>query len=177
MKNNLLDSFLSWIEKRGGARMIYRPEYPGAEPSPYLERYYIIKSPFCELMIHRFHQGDRGDIHDHPWYSFGWILRHGYREHVKNTDGTVSVFERRRGNFGARNANAFHKVELRPGEAGKVLTLFGTGKRTRNWGFQTSNGWIDWETYSNKESNLIKNSEDQNYHYKGWLFPKRVVVQ
>lgn len=173
---NTLDTFLRWIEKRGGARMIHRVPDGETKPAPYLERYYLVKTPFCELMIHRFHQGDRGDLHDHPWPSFGWIIRHGYREHLKCPDGQIRVFERRRGDFGARNALALHKVELRKGEAGKVLTLFGTGKRYRDWGFDVpGEGWIDQTTYSQRENN--PDIDSGGYHYKGWIFPRRITVR
>lgn len=167
---NALDTFLGWIEKRGGKRSIYRIPDNRTEPELYLERFYLVKCRWFEAMVHRFHQSDLGDIHDHPWNSCGWILREGYLEHVldKSTN-MVGIFKRRPGNFSNRKATDFHRVELRPGTAGKVYTLFLTGIRKRNWGFLTNKGWVDWETYSAQDGNL-----DCNYipPYVGVIFPR-----
>ena len=176
MMSNKLDKFLGWIEARGGKRVITRPNDATGEILPYLDRFYIIKSKYCELMIHRFHQSDRGDIHDHPWPSYGWILRKGYIEHVLEKDGTVQPYQRLPGNFNWRRATDFHRVELRPGEAGSVLTLFGTLKRKRNWGFLVNGEWVGWKTYCEVQLKLETSGGEPNEQYVGWLFPHRVVV-
>lgn len=159
-----------WIERRGGKREIYR--MVGGEPVLYLERYYLFKSKIGELMIHRFHMGDIGPVHDHPWPSFSLILKNGYKEHVRNDTGTVHVFERKPGYFGTRTAKAFHKVELRKGEAGQVWTLFGTGKRSRIWGFLSPDGWREAGEYMVAEG-LASNVKD-NAKYSNGFFPRLV---
>ena len=75
------EKLAGYIEKRGGKRQLFRAG-PDGKPVLYMERYYLVKSPICEIMLHNFHQGDRPDLHDHPWASGGVILAEGYREHT-----------------------------------------------------------------------------------------------
>ena len=90
-------------------------------------------------MLHNFHQGDRPDLHDHPWASGGVILAEGYREHTPK-----GVAEKRAGSCGFRGSKAFHWVELRPGTEGKVWSLFFTFKRVREWGFLVDGQWVHY---------------------------------
>jgi len=72
------EKLANWIERRGGKRELFRQGADG-EPSLYMERYYLVKSKYFELMIHRFHMSDAIDVHDQSlgiiWgYSQKWLL-------------------------------------------------------------------------------------------------------
>lgn len=160
------EKLAQYIEKNGGKRSLYREGSDG-KPALYMDRYYIFKSPFCEIMLHNFHLGDRPDLHDHPWASGGVILAEGYIEHTES-----GATEKRAGDWGFRGSRDFHWVELRPNTEGKVWTLFFTTRRVREWGFLVNNTWVHFEEYFRRNGTLSAQSKPEVY--KGWLFPKRV---
>ena len=177
-----------FIEARGGKRSIYRNEE--GESVLYLDRFYIVKTPWIEVMIHRFYLGDKGSLHDHPATTFGWILQTGYYErlctHIDGNGVTQGEYnaDRRAGNFGYRpgssashdNPRSFHKVKLRsPADAGNVWTLFCMSKRNPfSWGFRGNDGnFVPYEENDKKEG--VADMQSQHDSYKGWFFPRKVV--
>jgi hypothetical protein len=175
-----------WVEHRGGMRELYRPHPVTGQPTLYMRRFYLAKTPFGEAMLHQFFMGDEGGLHDHPWFSFGRILAKGYREHLceKVENGAPVgefVVERRPGDWGWRpagistrdNSRGFHRVELRPGEEGQVWTLFVTGPRKTVWGFLSENGWIPFSEYFKKDGTSAKQATPDQY--RGWIFPRKVA--
>lgn len=186
--NNWYHKLARFIEKRGGKREIWRNE--NGKPSLYLERYYIVKTPWMELMIHRFFLGDKGPLHDHPALTFGWILETGYYEklctHIDSNGVTQGEYkaDRRPGNFGWRpgstmwhsNPKSFHKVILRPGTTpGSVWTLFGFCRRNNfSWGFRDNDGTFRFYDEQNKLEGTA-NMQTEHTLYKGWFFPRKVV--
>ena len=57
---------------------------------PLLTRYYLFLKerknfPF-NIFLHKFHKGDPGDVHDHPWPYFTLILAGGYYEWIPQFD-------------------------------------------------------------------------------------------
>jgi hypothetical protein len=163
-------SLAQWIERRGGKRQIFRRN-PDGSVTLYLERFYVLKTPFMEMMIHRFYESDDDYLHDHPWASCSLILATGYEEHVV-VDGKVTPLFRPPGYFGYRSATAVHRVALRPGTAGSVWTLFTTFRREREWGFITPTGWIAAPEFFKLQG--IEAVQADHHDYKGWLFPVRV---
>jgi hypothetical protein len=159
-----------WIEKHGGMRELYRKGDNG-KPRLYMRRFYLIKSKYFELMLHQFFMSDAIDVHDHPWASFGCILETGYTEHLGNNEKTV---RRIAGDFSCRGAKAFHRVELITGTEGKVWTLFGTLKRTRNWGFLVDENWVPSDEYF--KSNGTFEVQSRSDEYSGIVFPKKMVA-
>jgi len=162
------EKLASYIEKNGGKRSLYR-EGPDGNPALYMDRYYIIKSRFCEVMLHNFHQGDRPDLHDHPWASGGVILAEGYREHTPK-----GVAEKHAGSWGFRGSKSFHWVELREGTEGKVWSLFFTFKRVREWGFLVDGEWLHFEEYFRRNGTLATQTKPEAY--RGWFFPRKVAA-
>lgn len=167
-------------------RELYRPDPVTGQPTLYMRRYYIAKTPFGEAMLHQFFMGDEGGLHDHPWFSFGRILAKGYREHVCESivDGKpvgVHQVERLPGDWSWRpagilsrdEARGFHRVELRPGESGQVWTLFVTGPRKVTWGFLNGNSWIPFWEYFKKDGTATKQALPEQY--RGWIFPRKAA--
>lgn len=157
-----------WIEKRGGMRELYRKGENG-KPRLYMRRFYLVKSKYFELMLHQFFMSDAKDVHDHPWASFGCILETGYMEHLGDNEKSV---RRIAGDVSCRGAKDFHRVELLEGTEGKVWTLFGTLRRTRNWGFLVNKQWISFDEYF--KSNGTYEVQSLPEQYSGVLFPKKV---
>jgi len=123
------------------------------DKEPYLERYYIfIKErgnfPF-NIFLHKFLKSDPDDLHDHPWSYTTIILRGGYWEHTKNDKDEIIKKWWGPGTIRRSPATQLHRIELDPTTAGtqEVWTLFIPGSKQREWGFETSNGWIDNEKY------------------------------
>jgi hypothetical protein len=164
------ETLAGWIERRDGRRLIYRANANTA-PQLYLERFYIVKAPLIEIMIHRFHLSDVAVFHDHPWASWNVILKGGYVEHTLQ-DGNEAAQFRKPGYFGQRSAKAKHWVELPEGSAGNVWTLFVTFRREKSWGYFTDHGYYPFEEYFRMTGVDVVNQRPEEY--RGWLFPTRI---
>jgi len=165
---SILNSITNWIQRHGGLREIIRWDSDNQIYQKYLWRYYIYKSPLCEVMIHRFWDGDEGPLHDHPWNNFSVILKRGYVEETPN-----GKFRRKPGYVGFRKAEMRHKVHINPNYSGEIWTLFVTFRRRRIWGFHAPNGWISFQDYHNQ----FHSDEPQSSpgEYSTGLFPKKVA--
>ena len=134
--------FLNWLEKHGRCRVIY----DRGSDEPYLIRYYLLFKnrprwfPF-NITLHKIVKSDIPILHDHPWGYASIILKGGYIEHVPD-----DRFCRVPGHIRFRRAKSFHWLEL-VNENEPCWTLFFMGKKHRQWGFLTDNGWIDNETF------------------------------
>lgn len=107
----------------------------------YLTRYVIFRCKWFGAYVHKFWISDSDVPHDHPWWFISIPLTVGYREHL--IDGT-SLW---RGAFNIqfRTARELHWVDL---EKGPAWTFFVHGRKTREWGFLTDDGWVDNDTYN-----------------------------
>lgn len=126
----------------------------GGDADPYLHRWYLIpRNRWLNLYLHHFMRSDDDRaMHDHPWWWMSVILAGpGYYEHTP-----TGIFWRKpwRPRFG--KATALHRVEL--SHIGQpyhpydwpetpVWTLFLTGPRVREWGFQCPKGWTHWRIF------------------------------
>ena len=164
------EKLADWIARRGGKRELYRCGADG-KPSLYMERFYLVKSKYFELMLHRFYMSDAVDVHDHPWASFGFILKNGYLEHLGDNEKCVS---RDVGDFTCRRAKSFHRIQLLEGTAGDVWTLFGTFKRVRNWGFLVNKKWMPFDEYF--ASNGTLEAQTLPEQYSGIIFPTKIIT-
>lgn len=131
---------------------------------PYLSRFYIFgapkmpdgSNPYTEhgnpkaeavfpdglgLCIHRFHVGDDGELHNHPWrWAISLILAGGYREDRRvilssRMPPGVDSKEFRPGDINVLTAETFHRVDLLDGECWSLIL---TGPKTHSWGFWDS---------------------------------------
>jgi hypothetical protein len=122
---------------------------------PLLTRYYLFLKerkhfPF-NVFLHKFHKGDPGDVHDHPWPYFTLILAGGYYEWVLSGNCEVRKW-RGLGHFRFCSANSYHRIELKEGVT--PWTLFMPGPQTREWGFLVKDNWIHNDDYlHNKQHN------------------------
>jgi hypothetical protein len=107
---------------------------------PYLLRWFIKREEEGtgrRVYLHCFCRSDYDRaLHDHPWSSTSIILEGEYLEHLQ--DGTVE--HRKAGDVVSRSAEAQHRVELIGGR--RCWTLFITGPKVREWGFQCKDGWV-----------------------------------
>ena len=112
----------------------------------YLHRWHLIpRNKWCNVYLHRFLKPDPGhDLHDHPWSSVSIVLWGGYREVVRVGAGH-QLHTARAGCIIYRSARTLHRiVELAPRGC---WTLFVTGPRKRQWGFETRGGWVHHAKY------------------------------
>lgn len=124
-----------------------KQEIPDLDGSLYLTRYYILKTKWFGIYLHKIHKSDADRaLHDHPWRFTSMILKSGYIEYFP--EGRTQ----RRGflSLGVRPAEALHRVQLFTDKTGKVIPawtlVFVTGKQ-REWGFMTDEGWVHNEDF------------------------------
>ena len=130
------------------------------EGQVYLRRWYILpRNPFFNVYLHHFCQSDDlTHMHDHPWYWASIILKGGYWEHTPK-----GRFWRRSWRPRWGSGEQMHCVELaqeplfdltlfpienEPKVDIPVWTLFITGPKYRDWGFDCGvRGWRPWWKY------------------------------
>ena len=101
------------------------------------------RNRFFNLYLHRvLRSDDDRALHDHPWVNLSYIVEGAYTE---LTPGDVRTI-RRQGTLKARWATAQHRLELLDDNA--CTTLFFTGPRLRQWGFQCPKGWVHWRDFT-----------------------------
>jgi len=110
----------------------------------YLRRWWVIpRNEGCNVYLHEIMRSDDDRaLHDHPWDNTSHILFGGYIEHTP--DGQ---FMRQAGDVIQRPATALHRLEALPGI--NCVSLFITGPKIRDWGFQCSQGWVRWQDFTN----------------------------
>lgn len=124
----------------------------GADFDPYLLRWYLIKrNRVSNVYLHQFIRSDEDRaLHDHMYANVSLILGGSYVEHF--ADGRAVI--RRAGDIVFRLPSTLHRVSLvngRDGIPNTVLTLFVTGPRVRQWGFQCPQGWVPWTEFVNPD--------------------------
>ena len=144
MNNFISRQFLKLLERLDRKRIIMDRQCN----EPLLTRYYLFLKerknfPF-NVFLHKFHKGDPGDVHDHPWPYFTLILAGGYYEWVLSGNTEVRKW-RRPGHFRFCSANSYHRIELKEGVT--PWTLFMPGPQTREWGFLVKDKWIHNNDY------------------------------
>lgn len=129
----------------------------------YMMRYNLFQCPAFTIKLHIFHLSDDECMHDHPWWFLSFILWGGYvehtekemiEEHYQTSDKNPEYLINRKYikkeskivhpfSILFRPAEHKHRVEVHQ----KCVTLVITGRRTRQWGFWTKNGWIEYFKY------------------------------
>ena len=150
------NKFFSFLEKHDRKRIIMDRQCN----APLLTRYYLFlkdrkRFPFYAF-LHKFHKGDPGDVHDHPWPYFTLILAGGYYEWVLSGNCQIRKW-RGPGHFRFCSANSYHRIELKEGVT--PWTLFMPGPQTREWGFLVKNKWIPNGEYLTHKAKHANNSK------------------
>lgn len=140
---------LKLLERFDRKRIIMDRQYN----EPLLTRYYLFLKdrtwfPF-NVFLHKFHKGDPGDVHDHPWPYFTLILAGGYYEYTPIMSFGKMIGETKHwrgpGHFRFCSAFSYHRIELKDGVT--PWTLFMPGPQTREWGFLVKDRWIHNDKY------------------------------
>lgn len=114
----------------------------GAYRTPYLTRVVLGR-----LRIHVFHRGDSDpDCHDHPadFWTFPLV---SYTEAFLDEDGAERERVVKAFRLHFRRAEFAHRVIAPAAGEGQIATLVWWGRKRRDWGFHTAEGWIPWRTY------------------------------
>ena len=115
----------------------------------YLLRWWIIpRNGLYNLYLHEIRKSDDDSaMHDHPWENTSLVISGGYLEHTPE-----GVFERKAGDIVHRKPTDLHRLEVRPGET--AITLFATGPKVRDWGFECPKGWVPWQEFTSPKDSL-----------------------
>lgn len=124
-------------------RMLARPDFEiGSPGNIYLKRWWIIpRNAKCNVYLHAIIRSDDDRaLHDHPWKNSSFLIAGRYREITPDGE-----FLREAGSFVEREATALHRLELI--DDAPAISLFTTGEKVREWGFQTAQGWVHWRDF------------------------------
>ncbi|MEY2434763.1 MAG: hypothetical protein QOC92_4488 [Acidimicrobiaceae bacterium] len=127
----------------------------------YLHRFRIIKTPWFALYLHDLNLPDNDrDPHDHPWTFWSLVLRGHYKETVYEQCPDVDEFWSRSTYLGVAQetykrrwlAGSVHRMGMDKAHkidsvGPKTKTLVFCGRRRRNWGFWTPQGFESWQSY------------------------------
>lgn len=135
----------------------------------YLVRWRVIQTPWFGVFVHKINEPDFDrDCHDHPWNFTSIILRGGYTEEVwpvprhlfmPDTLGAAPISYQRRWNLFSRHRMTTEKahkiISVKPG----TISLILVGRRFRDWGFWTPQGWVVWTEYLDVPGEVMFSSE------------------
>ena len=109
----------------------------------YLCRWWVIpRNEGCNVYLHQILKSDDDRaFHDHPWDNTSYLIEGGYIEHAPE-----GVFERTAGSIVERKATDMHRLEVPPGRS--AISLFITGPKIRDWGFDCPQGWVPWQEFT-----------------------------
>lgn len=124
----------------------------------YLKRLRIIQTPLFALYLHWIYlPDDDRDPHCHPWNFWSFIVKGGYVEHLwkriedrvygNALDVGINIWQRK----------SFHKMSIE--HAHQIVSLARTptisfiltGRRSRDWGFWTKEGYVPRSQYGRAE--------------------------
>lgn len=133
---------------------------------PLLIRYYIYDGgdDSRSIYIHKLlRSDDERNLHDHPWDFHTFLLTDGYFEelpHEFNKETGIleytNIEYRLPFKLYYRPATWAHRLLLNK----PVWTLVFRGKKRREWGFYTDNGWTHWTEY--KYDRSFKDDDERN---------------
>lgn len=116
-----------------------RKEIGDGKGNVFFWRHTVFKCRWFAVYFHQFLRGDQDRcLHDHPWSFVSFIVWRGYWEEM--ADG---LHWRRPGSILVRPAKTAHRVVVEPGT--KPWSLVIVGRKSREWGFHESTGWVPWK--------------------------------
>lgn len=112
----------------------------------HFRRFLLFGTPWFSVYIHHIYKKDEDKhLHDHPWNYFSMVLKGSYNE--SSQDGVRLM---KPGNLVFASAERLHKIAFL--RTNKVVTLFITGKRKRDWGYKVGDEWVDHKTYRERKN-------------------------
>ena len=151
------------LMKRKGSWGLFKKEVITDESgSPYIKRWRILETPWFGIFVHKILRSDSDrHLHDHPWNFLTILLKGDYIEELgsvkNNVLMSVDIIERKRWSIIRHKAEDLHRITLKEKRTVKdfclnlnpkpVWTLFITGRKRREWGFQTEKGWVHNNKY------------------------------
>lgn len=144
-------------------------EIKSKEGEVHFRRWRILSTPWFSIYIHGIYKADEDlHLHDHPWDYVSIVLKGFFTEKTLNynfikDEKGISAWRNASRNEDVigptriikRKAEQFHTIESLHGKS--VYTLFFTGKRRREWGYDVDGKWIDHKTYRQlKNENKLK---------------------
>ena len=151
------------------------------DDKPFLTRYYLLFRHIPNWMpfnafIERYTDSDSGDLHDHPWGYFTFVLSGGYWEHIYVDDDRNRIIRVWRGAGYSTVAHATHeKCISLSSRKGQCWTLTISFRRDREWGFyrKTSGNspvWVKSNRYLQEKkehrlSSLKKEADSDSEYY------------
>jgi hypothetical protein len=115
----------------------------------YLQRWYLVRKPgIRNLYLHRYMGSDDDRaLHDHPWSSWSILLWGHIVEITEKGEKRIWPWIPK-----YRSATYSHRLILK---SNRALTLFYTGKKTREWGFHCPKGWVHWRDFTDPDGNQV----------------------
>jgi len=117
----------------------------------YLLRWHLIpRNKYFNIYLHKFIGDDDRVYHDHPFHSLSILLKGEYKEFILKSIQRNNVFHlchrkhHKPVKLIFRSALRMHRLEVIDGP---VWTIFITGPRFREWGFNVNGKWIAWHKY------------------------------
>jgi hypothetical protein len=123
----------------------------GPADAPYLRRWWVIpRNEMSNVYLHEILRSDDDRaLHDHPWQNTSVLLVGSYVEHTPE-----GSFVREPGSIVHRQATDCHRLEVNRGA--RVVSLFITGPKVRDWGFHCPKGWVRWQDFvDDRDSGLV----------------------
>ena len=125
----------------------------------YLERFYILSTPWIGLYLHRFWSDDDDGLHDHPWASASVLLQGGYleempeRQSVPHGPTIIKLRRPRHPWIKFRSATDAHRITIPADNREETWSLFiRFSFKRRIWGFYRDGGWQKAPVQSREES-------------------------
>jgi len=176
MSQHWFEHLAAWLKAKGRHRMIYRDVDKSIDPrgfEEYLERFYILSTPWIGVYLHKFWSDDDDGLHDHPWNSISVLLHGCYIEEMpeRQTVPYGPTVKKKRYPlhpvFFVRSKYDAHRITLLRHEDAEteeeyywvgepiwsLFVRFGTKRRI--WGFYRNGGWKPAEVQSRKEMTTV----------------------
>lgn len=141
------------MQKRKGSWGFFKREVILDENNqPYIKRWRLLETPWFSVFVHHILRSDTDrDLHTHPWKFTSFLLKGSYVEELNDPSNKI---EHSAPCIIKRKPSDAHRITLKDGKP--VWTLFFVGKKTNEWGFNTSAGWVHNKEY-NDNKHLQKN--------------------
>lgn len=145
-----VDEMKSWADR---VMMSRAPDYTIGELSnPYMRRWWLVpRNAGPNVYLHEILRDDDDRAgHDHPWDNTTLIIDGEYEEVRYRPSQPWVEFDRvtrRPGDTVFRRATDTHRLIVPQG--GRVISLFTTGPKVRDWGFWCPGGrWVPWQKFT-----------------------------